>query len=216
MKIKTLVFLVIFVLLVSGNINAQGIIDKGIIAGLNLSNLTGDDVDDEFDLKPGLCIGGYFTYQASNQFLLRPELTFSMKGAKSTDSGTETDWGETYSYEYNSVMSLNYLDATILAMIPIGNIKIFAGPYLGIYLNGKSKFDYEITYDGDTESDSETEDIDSDEIKIPEFGICAGAEYSINQISIGARYSLGLTDVPDEDDVDMKNTVIQIVFGYSF
>ena len=50
------------------------------------------------------------------------------------------------------------------------NFGLFAGPQLGIYLNGTMK------------SGSESEDIESDEINSPAFDLVLGANFFINQL----------------------------------
>ncbi len=52
----------------------------GLKAGLNIANLSGDDVDSP-DSKMGFAFGGFFMYQFSPMFAIQPEAYYSMKGA---------------------------------------------------------------------------------------------------------------------------------------
>ena len=102
------------------------------------------------------------------------------------------------------------------------NLNIFAGPYLDIYLNGESesKTEGEVRvyngYEWTTSNldESDTEDIESKDINSPGFGLIIGAEYIMEQFSFGARYSLGLSNIPDENNVEFKHSVIQFLVGY--
>ena len=47
-----------------------------------------------------------------------------------------------------------------------------------------------------------------------ELGLVLGAEFVIGQISIGARYSIGLSNILDDDDSDVKHKVIQFQLGF--
>jgi len=183
----------------------------GLKVGMNMANFSGDDVENT-DSKIGLAIGGSFTFHLNDKLAIRPEFLYSTKGSKFEESISDD-------FTVRSTTSLNYLDIPILVVYSIQeNLKLFAGPSLGIYISGKSEWEFSGDFLGVEIDDSGSEDIESDEINSPDFGLIFGASYSLGQISIGPRYSMGLANVPDIDneDIDTKNRVIQLMVGYSF
>ena len=191
---KILIVLILFSIISTSNLLAQGITAKGIVAGLNLANVTGDNITNN-KMKLGFALGGFITFGINHQFAIRPEIYYSAKGF-----GIDT---EIYDFD----LSLNYLDIPILGVFSINkNINLFAGPYIEIYLNGK------IT----NVNDNVSQDIESDEINSPGFGLTVGTEYRIQQFSIGSRYNLGLSNIPDDDSDKYKHSVIQFIVGFYF
>ena len=206
-------------------VSAQGIVAKGLKAGLNMANFSGDDVEDS-KMKMGMVIGGFITYSVNEQLSLQPEIYYAMKGAKIDEEYSETDTDYRYSETTEGTVSLNYLEIPVLGVFSLNeNLKLLAGPYMEIYLSGKSEYDSEYTseyYDywedrwvTESGSESGSEDIESDDMTSPGFGLIVGAEYSTGQISIGARYSMGLSNIFDYEDADVKHQVIQILVGFT-
>lgn len=207
------------------NASAQGIVAKGFKGGLNLANISSDDIDDT-DSRLGFAIGGFVTFNVNEQFSLRPEIYYTSKGCKLKVKGSESDVDYEVSYSIEGSFSLNYLEIPILGEFAVNkNINLFAGPYLDIYLNGKAKQEWDVhsryldpsTNDWVTEDESisDSEDIESDDMNSPGFGLLFGAEYITGQISFGVRYSIGLSNIPDDDDdEEAKHKVIQFLVGF--
>ena len=204
--------------------SAQGIVAKGFKGGLNLANVRGEDFEDA-DSRLGFAIGGFVTYSVNKQFSLRPEIYYTTKGCKLKVKGSESDVDYEVSYSIEGSFSLNYIEIPVLGVFALNkNINLFAGPYLDIYLNGKAKQEWEVHsryLDSSTnewvtedESLSESYDIKSDDMNSPGFGLLFGTEYTIGQISFGVRYSMGLSNIPDDDDEDAKHKVIQFLVGF--
>jgi len=169
---------------------------KGIKIGLNIANVTGDDVEINWENKTGFCAGGFLTFSLSDIFAIQPEAFFTMKGYKSEQ---EHDF-------YTS--SVTYLEIPVLAKVFIptgGNIKpnIFAGPSLGIKISGA---DYKSTDFGLV------------------FG--GGIDFALGtgKFLVECRYSMSLSSVSifekgpmtERESEDVKNRVISIIVGYSF
>ena len=216
----TLLIVAFFVTYVS----AQGIVAKGFKGGLNLANVRGENFEDA-DSRLGFAIGGFVTYSLNEQFSLRPEIYYTAKGCKLKAKGSESDVDYEVSYSMEGSVSLNYLEIPVFGVFAVNkNINLFAGPYLDIYLNGKVKSEYEVhtryldpsinEWVTEDESGSDSEDIKSDDMNSPGFGLLFGAEYLIGKISIGARYSIGLSNIPDDDEEDAKHKVIQFLVGF--
>ena len=218
-KILVLNIVLLIIAISLNNVSAQKIGFKG---GLNLANVSGDDIDDT-ELRNGFAIGGFLVMDLNGQFFIRPEIYYTSKGFAMSMEESESTGDYEISYSGESSISLNYLEVPVLGVFAVTkNFNLFAGPYLDIFLNGKRTTESEgyyryllnnewITQDL---SGSDSEDIKSDEINTPGLGLLFGAEYVIGQFSFDVRYSMGLTNIPDEDDVEVKHQVIQFMVGF--
>lgn len=98
-----------------------------------------------------------------------------------------------------------------------------AGPQIGFLLSAKVDFEYTYreTFEGVTEIESESGSVDiKDEVKSIDFGFGFGAAYNFtDKLSLGARYTLGLTSIAKDfegESADIKNNVLQVSLGYKF
>ena len=196
----------------------------GIKAGLNLSNmLIKDDIEtlsDDFKMNPGFHIGATAEFPLTEMFSFETGLLLSTKGFKTSEG--ETFEGVTYMYK--SKANLLYIDIplTAKASFDLGGAKIYGvfGPYLGIGLSGKTK--YEGNFNGETISVEEYIDWGSDEeysdLKRMDFGLTVGAGVELNSIQIGLIYSLGLANISayTYGGSEVKNRVLGISVGYRF
>lgn len=218
---KYLVISIVF-LIFSQNINHLSAQNIGFKGGLSLSNVYGEDVEDT-ELRLGFSVGGFVLIDLSEQFFIRPEIFYSSKGFATKI--TESDSGPEYEFSYTgkSSLSLNYIEIPIQLVFALNqSINFFTGPYLDFYLNGKATseaegyfrylIDNEWYYENLNESNSD--DIDSEDINSPGYGLVFGAEYVIGQFSFDIRYSLGLSNIPDEDEFELKHKVFQFMIGY--
>ncbi len=202
-KLFTLLFLVC---LFSTMSFAQ--MQAGLKAGVNISNLSGDDAGSP-DSKTGFAFGGFFMYQFSPMFAIQPEAYYTMKGAtdKMDFQGTTVDL--TY--------TLDYIEIPVLFkfLIPIqgSGVKpaIFAGPFLGINTTAKVKAEF----DGQSQEDDLT-DTKSTEFGL-QFGGGIGFPVGKGELGVDIRYILGLSTIDDSaDEADVKNNVININLYYGF
>ncbi|MEQ8547142.1 MAG: porin family protein [Cyclobacteriaceae bacterium] len=196
----------------------------GVKAGLNLSNLLVEDdnetYSDDYEMNPGFHVGATAEFRITQLFSFETGLLFSTKGFKI--SGEESIFGVAIQYE--SKMNLFYLDIplTAKASFDLGSAKIYGvfGPYIGMGLSGKSK--YETTTLGETETGEEDINWGSDEVeddlKRLDFGLTMGAGVEISAIQIGLSYGLGLANIlPYNDDGSrISNRVLSISVGYKF
>ena len=189
-----------------------------IKGGLNLSNILEKDNDDtyseDYKMKPGFHFGATAEFPLNEMFSFETGLLLSTKGTKMSED--EDD------YSMESKVNLYYLDIPLnaKASYDIGGAKLFGtfGPYIGMGLSGKSK--YEVTYDGETETEEETlewgSDEDNDDVKRFDFGLAVGAGVEIKSFQIGLNYSFGLANIsPDSNDgYKINNRVLGISVGY--
>jgi hypothetical protein len=185
------IFLAIsMIALFAAGAHAQGI-SGGVKGGLNLANLNGDDVSDT-DMKIAYHIGGYANIAFSEALSLQPELLFNAVGAKMSEDG--------YEMKYN----LNYISIPVMLIYSFGNVNIQAGPQLGLLASAKGK----VEYDGDS-GETDIKEL----FKSTDVGFNLGLGANFGKINAAARYCIGLSNIADSDDADVKNGVIQLSLG---
>jgi outer membrane protein W len=204
-KFTLVMMLAAMMLFAASSLFAEGMM-FGVKGGLNIANLSGDDVEDASS-KTAVVAGVFFSYDITEIFAVQPELLFSMKGTKmDTGEGDET-W------------NLSYIQIPLLLKVNLpteGKIKpwLCAGPAFGLLMS----------------AELEDEDI-KDQLKTMDIGIVAGAgvgyELEKGLIFAEARYEVGLTGLTDFSDAeldlmdlteqpDAKNSTISIMVGYGF
>jgi hypothetical protein len=198
-KIMIIVFVISFTLI--GTISA-GDLGYGAKAGLNLATVTGEDVDEEAKIKPGLTIGGFATYPLGNKLTIRPEVLFTQKGYRYKES----DEG----YDFKGKVKMNWLDIPILAVYQVAEgIKAFVGPYFDLYLGGE----YVTKIEGGGESMEFDEKIEGEDVNSLGMGLIFGGAYGVcNNVEVEGRIELGLTS--KDPDYTVKNFGIQFVANY--
>lgn len=188
------------VVFMAGAASAEGVL-FGIKGGLNMANLSGDDIEDN-EMKMAFGGGAWMNYAFTEAFSLQPELMYMIKGCdiKDMDDG----------------YTLNYLDLNILFKYTIpteGNFApyLFAGPYLGMLLSAEAP---------DPKSGKIVDA--KDDMKSMDMGAMLGAgfDYKLEAggcILMDVRYAMGLTEIDDSDnEYDSKNTGIMVMVGYGF
>lgn len=209
-KVLGLTFIHIMVFLVWAGItaNAQTTtpLHWGVKAGINVSTMYGDDVND-VEALAGFNGGIYFNYRFTRNWSLQPEVLFSMKGVETNNSIS----GQAGKTEYE----LGYLSIPVLAKYHFAtgsNIdpSLYFGPQLGFGLYG----------------DANDREID-DSLADAEFGLAFGGGVDlltatqpsdlIQRVGLDLRYTLGLTDTFDvTGDPEAKNGVFSAVFSLGF
>lgn len=192
--------------------NGQGVLQYGVKAGVNLAGFNGKGAK-ELDGKIGFNAGVFAEYTLPTNLYFLTGLEISAKGAKRE----EKDGG----YKYKETYSPIYLQLPIHAGYKLGLsdgiiLGLHAGPYLAYGIGGKAKFEESMS--GETEKD-EIDFFGSKEkglAKSFDFGVGLGANVEANQFQIGLGYDLGLSNISNEDDADLKNRNFYINIGYKF
>lgn len=189
----------------------------GAKAGLNLSTLVvkdnSDTYSDNFKMKPGFHLGATAEFPINETFAFETGLLLSTKG-------TKEDYSES-GYDYSSVVNLYYVDIplTAKAYYKIGSVNIFGllGPYIGIGLSGKTKYQ-ETGSDDYTETVNWGNDSENDDLKRLDFGLTFGAGVVISSFKVGLSYNLGLKNISADtgDGFKINNRILGISLGYKF
>ncbi|PSG88573.1 porin family protein [Aurantibacter aestuarii] len=204
--------------------NSTTNVSFGIKAGLNLADLSGEDIA-ESSSKLGFHIGGVAEIMISDKFSIQPELIFSQQGTESTEKESGTFEGGSFSIEEETILKLNYLNLPVLAKFyVVDGFSLEAGPQVGFLLSADLEYDYRetVTFDGETITDTESAKATvKNEFKGIDFGLGFGANFKLNMgLNFGLRYNLGLTSIAEDDEdgeaFDVKNNVLQFSVGYSF
>ena len=204
MKKCRLVAVVVLVVCVPGMSFDQDMIEKGVIGGINYASFGGADAGGG-DRYPKRLLrytaGGFAAFKLNQNILIRPEVHYSMKGAKYEES--EDPKG------LDAEIRINYLDIPVLFVFaPQPQLQVYTGPMLGVYLSGEYYFKY-------ARYGNEWEDIETKgHITNPDFGAVVGVGYGFtDKISMHVRYSMGLISWDDEGDLDVKHNGLQILLG---
>jgi opacity protein-like surface antigen len=173
----------------------------GIKAGVNASTLSTEDSLLDTSTIWGAA-GGIFTGRnISENVGIQLEALLSQRGAIDNSLGSS-----------ETRLRLTYLDVPLTARFGSTttndvHFHAFTGPQLGINLSAKAKNDFV----------GVEEDLD-EEVKGWDFGWTLGAGVEMNNISLDARYTLGLTniDASESSDGSIKNRTFTVLVGYRF
>jgi len=210
------IFLVLVLCGFAGAMFAQGI-KFGVTAGLNTSTFNLNTVAGEgttTGFKAGFQAGVVMDYGITPNFSIIPELNFSQKGAKLTESI------EGMNAELN--LTLNYLTLPINAAYKFDlgmdqKLMVFAGPYLGYGISTRTKAKAAgIEVDVDQLGAGIKFGSGDSEVKPFDFGLNVGVGYQYTKIFFKVQYNLGLINMSNYGQESIKNSNIGITVGYMF
>lgn len=191
-KITLLVFL-------GTNLFAQ--LDYGIMAGATFPKIKfkAEGMSIEGKTLTAFTLGGFASYEVSDQVNIRSGLMYTGKGTGFNIPGEE---GST-----NPTLKISYLNVPVHAMykLPVGGgfsdnyLQLFAGPYLGFALSAKA-----------------TDGVIIEEIARPDLGFDVGAGFQYDKFMVNLTYSLGMANIISEadDGASATNQVISVTLGY--
>ncbi|CAM1354821.1 porin family protein [Tenacibaculum insulae] len=193
------VLLSIAMVAVGFTVNAQEV-TFGAKAGLNIANVSGDNVENN-DARTSFHVGGVAEIEISDKFSIQPELLYSEQGFKVES--------EQMGFNVEETLKLSYLNIPVIAKYYVAEgFSLEAGPQIGFLMSAKAKVE--------AAGQSAEEDV-KDDLKSIDFGLNFGAGYKLdNGLNFSARYNLGLSNISEDDDNEVKNGVFQISVGYSF
>lgn len=184
---------------------AQRPIAAGVRAGVSLSSLYGDDVDNA-NMRAHFNGGVFATYRFGELFAVQPEVLFSEKGGNVSGAMLAASGDATYTFGYLEIPLLAKVYVpTAAALRP----SVFAGPALDVKLYG----------------DVDNENLKG-QLKNTDFGIVGGVglDYRLGgfhvrqrSLSLDARYTYGLTDVLDvPGSPNVRNSALTFSLGFGF
>lgn len=188
----------------------------GVKFGANLSNLSGDLQNEDFNRNKLGLVGGlsYNIPLISDNFIsIQPELLYSQKGFKYEDFQFIQD---NVTYNRKGKLNYNYLDLPILLRINAGGLFFEGGPQISYLLGIQDKT--EVTGPTGIDTDNSRR-INKDGMANFEIGYAAGLGYMTPfGFSIGLRYNGSLNDLAKVNNNtelnNARNSVIQATVGF--
>lgn len=195
--------------------NAESPFKFGAKVGVSFSLFTGD-IPIELDplLYTGFTAGIFSNYKFSDKFSIQPEILYSRKGSNFKEFSYSFEEFEIADFNLEMHIQMNWLEVPLLAIYNINeHFTIFAGPYLGIYLDGKLVAESSIAIFGvDVEYD-----IEEDDLNLPDYGIVLGAAYDINDhFGIQIRWTQGISNISNDITEDVLEDETFTVNNSSF
>lgn len=189
----------------------------GIKIGYSGASLYGENVEEfeeylqyEMKTKGGLNLGGFIIVNLNPYLALQSELNYVQKGAKTG--------GEAAGEEFKAWINLSYLEIPALLRFYLPsqsdfNFSIYAGTYVGLKTRARAK----------AEVAGIKAETDIENIKSTDAGLIFGASFDFSpplikggQLSFDLRYTLGLTSIATEPEVETKNKVFSVSLAYLF
>ncbi|MDR2282078.1 MAG: PorT family protein [Sphingobacterium sp.] len=160
-------------------------------AGINIAKQAIKDVNGEKS-KVGFQGGvGVNIHTKIAGFSIQPELNFVQKGS-------EINGKDGRKIDYNT----SYLELPVLAKYSIGPLFVNAGPAIGLRLSDSNKA---------KEAIGKTKSIDFG----VQMGLGAALPVGPGKVIVDGRYNLGLTNVSDVSNRNIKNRGILVSLGYA-
>ena len=200
-KIKLMLVLALFAMVTA--VSAQ--VSLGVKGGINMSNLYGDELDDE-NVKIGFNVGLLADIDFSFNSAIQTGLFFTIKGYK-YDSGN-LDYTENLMYIQLPVHYAYKIDVT-----PGTRVVFHAGPYAAYGVGGSRKLDA-----GELGS-LEVDKIFGDgmlQYKPFDAGLGLGVGAEFGPILVDLGWDMGLVNISNTSNGNVKNQNAYLSVGYKF
>ncbi|WP_375435770.1 porin family protein [uncultured Hymenobacter sp.] len=202
---KPLRILALLFLLLAGASQTQA--QFGIKAGVNNAVLDGQNINMDTDYKTTYHVGAFLRLPIVGPLSIQPEVLYSLQGSQFKSAVANYD------------SKLHYLNIPVLAHVKVGPVYAEAGPQFGVLLGARENGTLRISAaDGYGPVDRTADN----NYKKNDFALAAGAGLELGSVIIGARYTAGINNINDVDDLNgandprLKNRVIQAFVGIKF
>jgi len=170
--------------------HAQGV-RFGVKAGANLSNLSGDLVNqDQYKNRFGFQGGVMVNFGLGDIVSIQPEVLYSQKGFRYADQEIRF-LGNTYRNTGN--VRYDYLDVPVLVRVRAAGLFFEVGPQYSYLMNVSS--DRTQTLNGNVVGNAGTGTANLDNVRRNELGYVGGLGFQAsNGVMVGVRYTGAFTD----------------------
>lgn len=200
MKIQVVISGII-ALFISNFVSAQSYLKYGVRGSVGLTNLT--EVHNGSKSRTGLQVSGVIgiPIDANDQFIFQPEITLSGQGERSVYKTPDGNVDQKIFFTFINVP----LNLKAYLLTPESNFFIEFGPFIGFKIGENvTEFNFAVETDSETYSSFD-------------FGVGAGVGYSFNRkLEFTVRYSLGLTDMVENDFSGKTNQSSNLNFGLTY
>lgn len=156
----------------------------GVKGGLNISNLYTKDASNS-DMIAGFNLGVFTKIPVANFIDIQPELYVTTKGASIMYNNLFVDG--------TAKFNLTYLELPLLCIIKVSHfINVQFGPYMSYLVDGK------VTNMANIHLFNFEQNINVNDYNRIDAGVTVGVGVVVHSITMGARYSYGLTKVGQE------------------
>ena len=189
--------------LFAGEASAQ-VTGAGVRAGVNVSTMNNAGGRGEAPVDPQArgVVAGYLTWRLWPWLELQPEAAYSLKGAKTEESGIVAK------------ALLDYVEVPILARITRGGAggrRFYGtgGGAVAVLLRARTR----AAFGGSTEEIDIGEDVET-----LDWGVVVGGGVELGAIVMDFRYTHGLRDIDADrsDEVKVRNRVVSFTAGLRF
>jgi hypothetical protein len=194
--------------------HAQGV-RFGVKAGANLSNLSGDLVNqDQYKNRFGFQGGIMVNFGLGDIISIQPEVLYSQKGFKYADQQF-TVLGNTYRNTGN--VRYDYLDVPVLVRVRAAGIFFEVGPQYSYLMNVSTN--REQTLNGNNVGNAGSGTTNLDNVRRNELGYVGGLGFQAsNGVMLGVRYTGAFTDFAKDnysnnDFRNARNSTFQAYVG---
>lgn len=200
--------LVVAMLAMVTAVSAQ--MNLGIKGGVNMSNFYGDELDGK-NVKIGFHIGLAADYDFAYNSAIQTGLYFTTKGAKYTDSFGENISGEITANPMYLQLPVHY--AYKIDVSPGTRIVLHAGPYAAYGVGGKIKASGSA---GDISAETESDVFGDNRFKRFDAGLGLGVGAEFGPLLLDLGWDMGLVNIADSSNGDIKNQNAYLSVGYRF
>lgn len=189
---------------------ASAQMNLGVKGGVNMSNFYGDELNDN-NVKIGFHIGLAADYDFAYNSAIQTGLFFTTKGAKYSSSVGEASADVTVNPMY---LQLPVHYAYKIDVSPGTRVVLHAGPYAAYGVGGKSKLSGSV---GDVGGETESEVFGDDGfLKRFDAGLGLGVGFEFGPLLLDLGWDMGLVNIADSDNSDLKNQNAYLSVGYRF
>jgi len=190
-------FIISFLLLTTATASSQAQkLHYGVTAGTNLYKVTGRSFDEK--TKVGFSAGAYGEYSFNRVLGIQGELIWSQFKTRTIDQFSQIYPGVGVS---NADVYLNYISLPVMfAFKPTPELSILIGPQYSYLVNQTSGL---LINSGD-----------KDAFKKSEASLVFGGQLNLGKVKIGARYSIGLTEINTLQSDSWKYHGFHFSLGY--
>jgi hypothetical protein len=189
----------------------------GLKAGANLSNLSGDLVNQsQYNNRFGFHGGVMVNFGLANDLIsIQPEVLYSQKGFKYADQ-SYTVLGNTY--RNTGSVRYDYLDVPVLVRLKVSGVFFEVGPQYSYLMNIST--DRTQTYNGNVVSTAGSGTTNLDNVNRNELGYVGGLGFQSSQgFLLGVRYNGAFTDFAKDgysnnDFKNARNSAFQAYVGF--